>query len=161
MKVNTLLQNSGIISQSHALLVHTLYKQYAAMLLGYIVEVVKNRTIAEQYLIAVFKDVPHELDKFLKKDVNSFCLLQVMARKKLSDHFRNDDDHHESQLEQHEMAICNNKFTRQMNHEQQLVFCGVHWHGKTVQRLAAELDKPEEVIKRILKDCFTIIRSSR
>ncbi|SDE28340.1 hypothetical protein SAMN05216464_10591 [Mucilaginibacter pineti] len=123
------------------------------MLLGYIVEAVKNRDIAEQYLIAVFNDVQNELDEFTKPGVNAFCRLQLMARKKLIDFFG-------SSTEPVSEEKSNNKYTAKMNREQQIVFCGVHWQGKTIARLATELNKPDEAIRKILKECFTIIRSS-
>jgi 23S rRNA maturation mini-RNase III len=156
--VNTQVQNSAPVGQSRLLLVHKLYQQYAGMLLGYIVDVVKNQAIAEQYLVAVFKDVTHELDELTNQDVSTFCHLQAMARKKLAEYFNGTVQHNGDG--KNKPSICNNKYTQQMTHEQQLVFCGVHWHGKTITSLAAELNKPEESIRKILKDCFTIIRSS-
>lgn len=157
--MNTQLQNSASVGQSRLLLVHKLYQQYAGMLLGYIGDVVKNQAIAEQYLVAVFKDVPYELDELTNEGVNTFCHLQSMARKKLADYFINTPHQNDGKSE-NKPPICDNKYTRQMTHEQQLVFCGVHWYGKTIATLTTELNKPEEEIRKILKDCFTIIRSS-
>ena len=121
--------------------------------MGYIVEAVKNRDIAEQHLIAVFNDVQNELDEFAKPGVNVFCRLQLMARKKLVSFF-------ESSAEPAPPKKSNNKYIAQMNREQQIVFYGVHLQGKTITRLATELNKPDEAIRKILKECFTIIRSS-
>ncbi|MEN0052292.1 MAG: hypothetical protein AAGC65_01420 [Mucilaginibacter sp.] len=157
--MNTQLQNSVSVGQSRLLLVHKLYQQYAGMLLGYIGDVVKNQAIAEQYLVAVFKDVPNELDELTNEDVNTFCHLQSMARKKLSEYFVSTAYQNNGKSE-NKPSICDNKYTQQMTHEQQLVFCGVHWYGKTITSLATELNQPEENIRKILKDCFTIIRSS-
>jgi 23S rRNA maturation mini-RNase III len=156
--VNTQVQNSASVGQSRLLLVHQLYQQYAGMLLGYIVDAVKNQAIAEQYLVAVFKDVPYELDELTNGDVSTFCHLQAMARKKLAEYFRNTANYNGE--DQNKPSFYSNKYTQQMTHEQQLVFCGIHWHGKTIASLAAELGKPEESIRKILKDCFTIIRSN-
>jgi hypothetical protein len=156
--VNTQVQNSASVGQSRLLLVHKLYQQYAGMLLGYIVDVVKNQAVAEQYLVAVFKDVPPELDELTNQNVSPFCYLQAMARKRLAGYFKNTI--HPNPEDSGKPSICNNKYTQQMTPEQQIVFCGVHWQGKTIAGLAAELNKPEESIRKILKDCFTIIRSS-
>jgi len=153
--LNTQVQNSASVGQSRLLLVHKLYQQYAGMLLGYMIDVIKNQAVAEQYLIDIFKNVPHELDELTNPDVNPFCHLQAMARKKLADYSSRSTPENESKP-----ALCNNKYTRQMTEEQQLIFCGVHWHGKTIASLATELGKPEEAIRKILKDCFTIIRSN-
>ncbi|WP_183557120.1 sigma-70 family RNA polymerase sigma factor [Mucilaginibacter sp. SP1R1] len=157
--MNTQLKSPGGIDQSRLLLVQNLYEQYAAMLLGYIFEVVKNRTVAEQYLTAVFKEVPSQIDEFLKKDVSPFCLLQIMTRRQLTDFFRSQDTNYDQQPKSDKVSTVENKFIRQMSPEQQLVFSGAYWQGKTITRLATELNKPEEAIRKILKDCFTIIRS--
>lgn len=122
------------------------------MLFGYIVEVVKNETLAGQYLAAVFKDVSNQLDEFSKLNTSEFCLLQAMARKKLEDFFKN------SNRPEGVLTVCENKHIRQMTPQQQFVFCGIHWHGKSVQALSAELDIPEDGIRKILKDCFIVIR---
>jgi DNA-directed RNA polymerase specialized sigma24 family protein len=156
--LNTQVQNPVSIGHSRLLLVHKLYQQYAGMLLGYIYDVVKNQAIAEQYLVAVFKDAVHELNEFANEDVSTFCYLQALARKKLTEYFRSTTYHKEENILKSD--ICNNKYIKQMTNEQRLVFCGIHWHGKTVASLATELNKPEENIRKILKDCFTIIRNS-
>jgi hypothetical protein len=140
--------------------VSSLYNQYAAMLLGYILEVVKNMTVAEQYLIAVFKDVPHELEGISKLGGNEFCQLQLIARKKLTHFFVTVDECTTNDVKHIGIANSNNKYIGFMNNEQKLVFCGVYWHGKTISRLAAELEKTEDAIKKILKECFTTIRNS-
>jgi len=129
------------------------------MLLGYIFEVVKNQSVAEQYLVSVFNDVPNELDEITKPGVNALCRLQMMARKKLTIYFETLDDGADPR--QRNMAISNNKFIALMSAEQQQVFCGVHYQCKTITKLAAELNKPEDTIKKTLKECFTIIRSGR
>ncbi|MDN3549450.1 hypothetical protein [Mucilaginibacter aquaedulcis] len=152
--MNTQVQNPVSIGHSRLLLVHKLYHKYAGMLLGYIFDVVKNETIAEQYLIAVFRDAIHELNEFANEDLSTFCYLHAITRKKLAEYFRDTTYHNR------ESYNSNNKYLRQMSFEQQFVFCGIHWQGKTTSSLAAELNKPEESIRKILKDCFTIIRNS-
>lgn len=155
------LKSTGSIVHGGPAYVNNLYNQYAAMLLGYIFEVVKNMTVAEQYLIAVFKDVPHELGEVLKSGGNEFCQLQLIARKKLSDFFVSVDECATNDVKHIGIANSNNKYIGFMNNEQKLVFCGVYWQGKTVSRLAAELEKTEDAIKKILKECFTTIRNTR
>lgn len=153
------LQTTGIVAQTTSQHVQSLYNQYAAKLLGYIFEVVKNMNVAEQYLVAVFKDVPHELDELSKSGVNSFCHLQTMARKKLAGFFESVNDCAVADLKP-SLTNPNNKYIGMMSTEQQLVFCGVYWHGKTITKLAAELEKTEDAIRRVLKECFTTIRNS-
>lgn len=131
------------------------------MLLGYIFEVVKNRQVAEQYLVTVFNDAANELDEFYKPGVNAFCRLQLMARKKLAPFFENTDGYSTTGEVPDNTSLGKNKFIKQMTNEQQLVFCGAHWQGKTTSKIAAELGRPDDDIRRILKECFTIIRSSK
>lgn len=151
-------ESSGItVPNNH---VSALYNQYAGMLLGYIFEVVKNMTVAEQYLIAVFKDVPYELGELTKPGSNVFCQLQIIARKKLAGFFDSVHNCEDGAERRPAIANTNNKYIGTMNSEQQLVFCGIYWHGKTISRLAIELDKTEDAVKKILKECFTTIRNS-
>lgn len=131
------------------------------MLLGYIFEVVKNRGIAEQYLIAVFNDVPNQIEEFYKPGVNAFCRLQSMARKKLAGYVETTNDNSAPDAVQNNVFIVKNKFIQQMTPDQQLVFCGAHWHGKPISKIAAELQKTEDEIRRLLKECFTIIRAAK
>jgi hypothetical protein len=159
--LNTQLQTSGIASGSKLSSVQNLYNSYAAMLLGYIFEVVKSRSVAEQYLVAVFNDVQDQVEEFYKPGVNAFCRLQLMARKKLAGYFETVDDCSTEQAMQKNQFIGHNKFIKQMSADQQLVFCGAHWHGKSIAKLAVELGKPEGDIRKILKECFTIIRTTK
>lgn len=155
------LQTYGEVGGSKLSSVNNLYNNYAGMLLGYLFEVVKNRSVAEQYLILVFNDVPNEIEEFYKPGVNAFCRLQLMARKKLADFFENTEDHSTYNAVQNNVFIVKNKFIKEMTPDQQLVFCGAHWHGKTISKIAAEMEKPEDAVRKLLKECFTIIRVAK
>jgi hypothetical protein len=130
------------------------------MLLGYIFEVVKSQSVAEQYLILVFNDVPNEIEELYKPGVNTFCRLRLMARKKLIDFFEDIEEHNTRDTVQNNGFIVKNKFIKEMTPDQQLVFCGVHLYGKPVSKIAAELEKPEEAVRKLLRECFTIIRAT-
>jgi acetylornithine/succinyldiaminopimelate/putrescine aminotransferase len=141
---------------------HSLYHNYGAMLLGYIQEAVKEQAIAEQYLVELFSELKaSDIMDIMSNGANQFLRLQHIARKKLSSFFSN----MESCTDQDELtlkkAINGNKFIDMMRHEQKLVFCGVHYHGKTIAKLAAELNKPEDAIRQLLRESFTIIRNNR
>ena len=125
------------------------------MLLGYIVDVVSDKQLAEQYLADTFSAVPLHYDTFLKPGENDYCKLQNLARKQLSPYFetlKNCDASNRAPLRTH-------KYTGDMTVEQQLVFCGLHYHGKTTAMLAAELNITETGIKKLLKEAFYIIRN--
>jgi DNA-directed RNA polymerase specialized sigma24 family protein len=155
------LQTSGEVGGSKLSSVNNLYNNYAGMLLGYLFEVVKSRPVAEQYLMLVFNDVPNEIEEFYKPGVNAFCHLQSMARKKLADFFENTEDQNTRDAVQNNVFIVKNKFIKEMTPDQQLVFCGAHWHGKTISKIAAEMKKPEDAVRILLKECFTIIRAAK
>ncbi|MBD1387162.1 hypothetical protein IDJ75_17880 [Mucilaginibacter rigui] len=132
------------------------------MLLGYIKEVVKEQAMAEQYLIELFNELKTaDINEVTAAGVNTFLRLQQIARKKLSS-FITTVEHCTDQAEiATKKAITGNKFIELMSSEQQLVFCSVHYHGKTITKLAAELNKPEDTIRLLLRESFTIIRNNR
>ncbi|RYU90451.1 hypothetical protein EWM62_07275 [Mucilaginibacter terrigena] len=139
-----------------------LYNSYGGMLLGYIQEVIKDRATAEQYLAELFTDLrPAELNEILAPGTNVFCRLQLLARKKLAAYINSVGDCADKHGASPPKNIGGNKFIDMMSHEQQLVFCGVHYHGKSITALAAELNQPEAAIRQLLKESFTIIRNNR
>ncbi|PAW93239.1 hypothetical protein CKK33_06895 [Mucilaginibacter sp. MD40] len=132
----------------------SLYTSYSGMLLGYIVEVVKDRTVAEKYLIDIFTGLQaNDIQDIFNPDNGSvYCRLQSYARKQLCQVHNTITDR---------AVQPANRVTGLMNEEQQLVFCGLHYHGKSIAQLANELSKDEYTIRQILKQSFNIIRSNR
>lgn len=135
----------------------TLYDEYAPLLLGYIQEVVKDKKLAEQYLIAVFNEVPEHLHELLQPGTNVFLGLQLLTRTILANFFKTipvctalDDKRY--------LPNRPNKFLTGMTGEQQLIFCSIHYHGKSIPVLAAELNMAEADIKKILQQAFAAIR---
>lgn len=146
--------------QTGALTKHTLYTKYSGMLLGYIAEVVKNNKLAEQYLVDLFTELNEsQIKQLTQPGVNTFIGLQQMARKKLAAFAATLADCKPDARPKTEPI--KNSYIERMNAEQQFVFCGIHYHSKTIGTLAIELDKTEDRIKQILKESFTIIRSTR
>lgn len=132
------------------------------MLLGYIKEAVKDQTVAEQYLIEVFNELKAtDIKDMMAPGANAFLGLQQIARKKLSSFISTVEDCADANEVAAKKTITGNKFIDMMDHEQQLVFCGVHYHGKTTAKLATELNKPEDTIRQLLRESFTIIRNNR
>ena len=132
------------------------------MLLGYILEVVKSRQVAEQYLVDIFGELqPLDIEHVTQTGVNTFCRLQQIARKKLATFTQNIDDCAEDNQRQKSIAISDNRFTNLMSPDEQLVFCAIHYHGKSTASLAIELNKPETAIRQILRDSFIKIRNNR
>jgi len=135
-----------------------LYDKYAAMLLGYIFEIVKDNELAEQYMVSIFKSISEQYHDILKAD-NTWCRLQQLAKVKLTDFVKTvkDCDVPASTI----IINAQNKLINQMNMEQQNVFCAVYYHGKSINKLAVELNKSELEIRKTLKEAFLIIRKDR
>lgn len=132
------------------------------MLLGYIKEVVKEITVAEQYLVEIFNDLQHkDIEEILSPGVNTFLRLQQLTRKKLSAFITSVEDCADKTEITAKKAVTGNKFINLMDDDQQVVFCGVHYHGKSTSALAAELNKTEDSVRQILRESFTIIRNNR
>lgn len=132
------------------------------MLLGYIKEVVKEQAVAEQYLIELFNELKAtDIKELMDNGVNQFLRLQQIARKKLSSFISTVEDCSDQDEINSKKTINGNKFIDMMHHEQQLVFCGMHYHGKTIVKLAAELNISEDTIRQLLRESFTIIRNNR
>jgi DNA-directed RNA polymerase specialized sigma24 family protein len=136
--------------------VQDIYNRYAGMLLGYIYDVVKDRALAEQYLADTFAAVALIADDLKKPGENIYRKLQLIARSKLTAYFNTLEQCDVKETVNHRP----NKFLNGMSERQLQVFCGVHYHGKNIATIAAELKKPEDVVKKLLKEAFLIIRKS-
>ena len=138
--------------------IRALYDEYAGMLLGYIYEVVKDKDMAGQYLVTLFNELPQHLTDVLQPGANTYHRLQLVARKILAGFFENIPACEVNPNTNSHLPARPNKFLERMNAEQQFVFCGIHYSGKSIAALAAELNKPEQVIKQLLQQAFAAIR---
>lgn len=134
-----------------------IYDEYAGLLLGYIFEVVKDKGIAEQYLVSVFKELPQHLQYVNQPGANTYQRLLLLTRTVLADFFEtipacNPDD------KKSHLPARPNKFLDRMSEEEQFIFCNVHYNGKSISTLALELNKPEQAVKKILQQAFAAIR---
>ena len=137
---------------------HELFERYGSMLLGYITDVVKDRATAEQYLIAVFREVVNKVEEITQAD-NKWVKLQRLAKNVLSS-FNN------TVLPDDGVAISGgntitNSYLKLMNIDQQEVFCGVHYQQKSTAMLAKELNKTEQTIRQLLREALIIIRNEQ
>jgi len=132
-----------------------LYDRYAAMLLGYIFEIVKDHELAEQYMIKVFKSVADEFNNIYQTD-NAWCKLQLLAKKQLTGFFNKINA--DCAPGDTKLSATQNALTASMTAEQRTVFCAIYYHGKTTSELAGLLNQPESYIRKTLKDAFAVIR---
>jgi hypothetical protein len=146
-------QRQILLKQSSYTL-HDLYDRYAGKLLGYISEIVKDHRVAEQHLVNIFNNIPQHLSELNSAETNTWCQLQRLAKKHLmGSSVANNGGHTGVAIEP-----GRNKFLDRMTNEQQVVFCGVYYNHKTIMQLATELNKPEELIRKTLREAFAIIR---
>ena len=150
--------NQQITFTNNSTATRAIYDEYAGMLLGYIYEVVKDKAMAEQYLAAVFSELPQHLHDIIQPGFNTYHRLQLIARKMLADFFETIPACAPQDMDKKYMPAKPNKFLDRMSTEQQFIFCNVHYSGKSINTLAAELNKPEEEIKKILQQAFAAIR---
>jgi DNA-directed RNA polymerase specialized sigma24 family protein len=147
-------------TKEHDLLLsaRTLYDNYGAMLLGYLFEVMQDQGIAEQYLVDIFNEVAKKPTNYNANGLSTLSQLQILARKKLTPYYQTVKDSGTGPDNTKSTTAKQNKYLSQMTPEQQHVFCSLHYHGKSICMLAVEMQKPEDDIRKILKEAFTLIR---
>lgn len=136
---------------------YELYDRYAPMLLGYITEVVKDEAMAEEYLVRVFNEVSYRFDEITADGNNIWLQLQGLAKSELTVFFDSlkGCDIPATELEQY---AARNRFVKLMTAGQRAVFCQVYYRGKSTAEIARQLGQSEQLVRRILKEAFSIIR---
>jgi len=135
-----------------------LYDKYAAMLLGYISGIVDDAKLAEQHLVSIYNKLALDLSEINTEGCNVWCHLQKLAQKHLSGFYDTARANNRAEQTDVNSYYARNKFLGLMSEEQKLVFCYVYYKGKTTSQIAAELKKPEESIRKALKEAFIIIK---
>src|SRR4051812_2104367 len=79
-----MVKNDQAVLQTKPLSIYSLYDDYAAMLLGYIYEVVKDKKVAEDYLVKTFSSVAQKFNDINWGESNSWCQLQRIAKTELT-----------------------------------------------------------------------------
>lgn len=137
--------------------IQSLYARYSAMLLGYIIEVVKDHKLAEDYLIKVFCELSKT--KAFTADAAeslSWNQLRVFATGILPA----SDNHSSDFTASHAVAHQTDKLFH-LNADQQFVFNSVYYHGKSITAIAVKLNKTEDTVKKILKSAFAAMKGNR
>lgn len=135
-----------------------LYDRHAGMLLGYIYGVVKDRKLAEEYLIKVFSDLSQEFNKINWEKNNSWCQLQKFTRERLATfpatlkYFENPEV---GKLKKTDTASV---YLNRLTDEQRVVFSEVYYYGRSIAELSNGLNKTEDSIRKTLKEAFVIMR---
>lgn len=137
----------------------SLYQRHGGMLLGYIFEVVKDRKLAEEYLVEMFCELSQQFDQMDWNGTNSWCQLQRFAKRRLALLNANARYFEPPAVPGLVHSSCN-KYLEQLSLEQKQVFCDVYYHGKMIPVISRELNKTEDSIRKTLKEAFAIMRRS-
>jgi hypothetical protein len=138
--------------------VRSLYDRHANMLLGYIFEVVKDRKLAEEYMVKIFCDISLHFNTINWNGTSSWCQLQRFAKGKLSG-FNATVKLGDTQGSA--MSVNRkHKYFSLLTDLQERIFCDVYYHGKTIEVIANELNQTEDLIRRSLKEAFAIMRKN-
>lgn len=147
--------SQSVISNNYILNTRSVYDKYAGMLLGYIYEVVKDKQLAEQYLVSVFSQLPEHFTEHQLNSSNIYIRLQLFARKLIANN---------RQLQQNGSVVTEqlpqrqNKYLQQMESLERNVFCSVYFDGKSISEVAIEMGREEQEIRKILQQSFKAIR---
>jgi tRNA(Met) C34 N-acetyltransferase TmcA len=144
------------VSTNEMLVTRLIYHRYGHLLLGYITEVVNDNQLAEQYLVEIFKELPHHINELNRPEPCNWFRLQNFAKARLAKyrHISSAKNIVSNSIQQ----FKSNKFLNLMSEKQQLVFCGLYYEHKTIARLAEELVQGENEVRQVLKEAFRIIR---
>lgn len=138
--------------------INTLYDDYAAMLLGYINEVVKDELVAEEYLLKTFNTISQKFNYTNWNERNNWVQLLGFARAELVPFYTILKSCETSTIANSNSNIAY-KNLYNMTEEQKHVFCSIYYNKKTIAELSKEINKSEDLIKTLLKEAFCIIRS--
>ncbi|KIO75099.1 hypothetical protein TH53_22435 [Pedobacter lusitanus] len=130
------------------------------MLLGYIFEIVKDRNLAEEYMVKIFCDISQKFNEINWDDTNSWCQLQRFAKSRLNLLLESGVPDESPQIQEAIRSVAADKFPDQFTAEQHHIFYGVYYYGKSIEAISKELNKTEESTRKTLKEAFTIMRSS-
>jgi DNA-directed RNA polymerase specialized sigma24 family protein len=127
------------------------------MLLGYVLEIVKDSKLAEECLVRIFCELSTEFGNENSDGPQNWSQLQRFAKSKLSAFTAvAGNGAAEGLVTRH----SSDKHLAALSAEQKRVFLEIYYHGKDVALLAAELNRTEEFIRKTLKEAFAILRKS-
>jgi len=128
--------------------------------LGYIFEVVRDHQLAESYLVQLFCELSQQFNENEWQGTGNWCRLQRFAREKLIDFTREIKSakiHSQTGLVWYN---SDSKYLGQLTDEQRKVFYDIYYRGRTIAAISAELNKTEDLIRKTLKEAFTIMRKN-
>jgi len=155
-----------MLNQEQALLkvkpisVRSLYDSYAGMLLGYIVAIVKDKQVAESYLVKIFSNISVKFNPIEWEEGNAWEHLRRLAKQELAVFTNAVKSCEYDVMPGIVQQTSASKYLDKMSAEQRQVFCSVYYHRYSITQLATELNKSENSINKILKEAFAVIKQS-
>lgn len=146
-------QQVSINDHQHGL--KLVYDKYGGMLYGYITQVLNNEKLAEEYLVKVFSDLAGSFNGAEWGEQNAWPRLLNFTKNKLVEMNKAS-----CALDQGLADAADGQLFAQLTSEQRHVFRGVYYHGKSIETIAEIENKPEDLIRKTLKEAFDIIRNS-
>ncbi|MBB2149247.1 hypothetical protein [Pedobacter gandavensis] len=144
--------------QTHS--IHYLYDRHAGKLLGFIFEVVKDRKLAEDYLVKIFSALSLQHNQQGEEGIHTWCQLLKFAKTKLQQlpvEHRGMEAYDRSAMT---VMHPSNTYLDRLTEMQRMVFCEVYHHGKTISALSIALNTTEDLTRKTLKEAFLIMRSN-
>lgn len=151
---------SQVVKDHQSQSIRYLYDKHAGMLLGYVFEVVKDRKLAEEYLVKIFSALAVEHNKPAGSDIITWCQLLKFAKTKLQLLHTVHNYEAPKATPGVELARPNNHYLERLTELQLKVFCGIYHHGKTISALSTALNTTEDLTRKTLKEAFLIMRSN-
>jgi DNA-directed RNA polymerase specialized sigma24 family protein len=139
--------------------VQALYDKYGGMLFGYVLEVVRSRSLAEEYVVKIFSDLAVSYDELDWTSANDWTRLLGFAKGKLQEVEVPEMIDLESRGRV-KIHFANNNCLNRLNEEQKRVFYMIYYSGKSVRTVAKKIAKSEEAVKALLNEAFNIIRKA-
>ncbi|MCD0490167.1 hypothetical protein LPB86_18140 [Pedobacter sp. MC2016-14] len=147
-----------IISAAPAVNINILYDKYAGMLLGHVFTIVKDLKLAEEYLVLIFCELAHKFNHKEPHHINNWCQLQRFAMQKLTPFTIDICNDEKSSGQSSAGNDLKNTLLDLMNEDEKYIFCAVYYHGKNISKIALQLNKSEDSVRKILKQAFAIMR---
>ncbi len=137
------------------------YNRYSGMMLGYLVDIVKDRQLAENYLVEIFSDFQSGVNSQFVSEQSLWTQLQQLAKSKLLSFIHSKHDCRAFEEDIHSKWTKIGSQLATLTAKQRAVFCGMYYHQKPAKVIAGEINESEEKVKQILKEVFIVIRNGR
>jgi DNA-directed RNA polymerase specialized sigma24 family protein len=154
-----MLKIEEMLTANNSRQLQELYNNYGGMLFGYIFEIVKDKKLAETYLLKVFASISKEEELSDHEEISSWAQVFRYAKHQLSS-FRSRAENQPAKqadtLSYEELHPCLSR----LNDEERKIFCDSYYYGKTIDTISTELNQPGALIRKTLRQAFITIRTS-